>query len=300
MLFRHQLFLNTGIVMFSLLVSYMLFFSTLEDIEELAEGETLVVQLEVDMLGLRRHEKDFMSRRDLLYVKRFERLLYDSQDNVEQSNRVLEKHGIDVFQLHQVPETLDRYHRLFQDVVVIHKQLGFKESEGLAGELKTASLSMEQALVQAEENSAQLTLLQLQRLEQRFLLYKQLDTLAEFEQRHRRFMAQLEGLSIGIEQQQTLLALAKRYRNRLIQYDEAIRDLGRSSELGLHGEMRAAVHETEELLAQAVKEIDQQLRVRIKSVRQLFYFIYIPLAVVALWLSWRINRHLLQQASHLL
>ena len=77
MLIRHKLILNTALVAVAMLVLSALFLYSSQVSRHLAEAQRNVDGLEIAMLNLRRAEKDFLIRKDLTFVERFNKELAD-------------------------------------------------------------------------------------------------------------------------------------------------------------------------------------------------------------------------------
>jgi len=85
---------------------------------------------QVDLLSLRRHEKDFLLRNDKDYVDKFDERVALAQQNL---NR---------FETHQAKRAMDHllaYQKQFHDLIRIQIQIGLTSSDGLKHNLNTSS-----------------------------------------------------------------------------------------------------------------------------------------------------------------
>ncbi|HAA14328.1 MAG TPA: hypothetical protein DCE41_22625 [Cytophagales bacterium] len=86
------------------------------------------------MLMLRRHEKDFLLRRDLSYEKKFQDGIWDFRKHLEgigtSNNRS---------ELKQLIDTLLHYESLFYRIVAIEEEIGLQNSEGIKGRMNISA-----------------------------------------------------------------------------------------------------------------------------------------------------------------
>ena len=61
---------------------------------ELGEANGLVKQLNVEMLNLRKHEKDFLARKDLKYLKKFDKTMQSIHKTEKELETILKAEDI--------------------------------------------------------------------------------------------------------------------------------------------------------------------------------------------------------------
>ena len=87
----------------------------MDELHELAIMEKIVKEQEIQMLTLRRHEKDFLARKDLKYLGKFEKTIIE----IDKTSKELKKELIH-FDLDET--SVDKYHKIilhmdiFQDI----------------------------------------------------------------------------------------------------------------------------------------------------------------------------------------
>lgn len=96
----------------------------------------------VKLLSLRRHEKDYMLRKDQGYVKKLQQVIGELQVDFRQFSYPNE----DVLE-----EQLEAYERYFLKLVAADKELGLSSNEGLAGRLSMLSEQIESALLHTSQ-----------------------------------------------------------------------------------------------------------------------------------------------------
>ena len=90
------------------------------------------------MLMLRRHEKDYLLRKDLSYQKRFHSLLLDLENEVSKHGNIKNSEVLVGF--------LTNYGEIFDKLIEVDRKIGFNENEGILGVLNESGKSVEYGL----------------------------------------------------------------------------------------------------------------------------------------------------------
>ncbi|WP_439133459.1 methyl-accepting chemotaxis protein [Pseudomaricurvus sp.] len=110
-------------------------------VHEVEQNLTDNPEIKVSMLMLRRHEKDFMLRRDMKYVARFDEELKSFKSLVEQAAAELLL-APDVAE--QALVLIDRYSSDFNQLVAAEQEIGLSKSDGVRGDMRSAIHAMEE------------------------------------------------------------------------------------------------------------------------------------------------------------
>lgn len=97
--------------------------------------DTKIDIIQTSMLMLRRHEKDFIIRKDTIYVRKHQKKaddFYKEIQNLALSSSVKEKLLSDLYS----------YQRLFQEMAQIEQEIGFSNNEGLKKDLEHSSIEI--------------------------------------------------------------------------------------------------------------------------------------------------------------
>jgi len=92
----------------------------------------------VEMLMLRRHEKDFFLRKDLKYQKEF-------NDRIERFFGKIEK-ALVIEGKKDILNNVENYHAQFNAVVEIETQIGLKEEDGIKGDINSKLLALKKSI----------------------------------------------------------------------------------------------------------------------------------------------------------
>ncbi|MEE2024085.1 methyl-accepting chemotaxis protein [Alkalimonas mucilaginosa] len=105
-------------------------------------------RLMAQLLLLRRHEKDFLLRRDADYYQRFGR-------EVQTLQRAIQTDMVDAAGGQQMQQLLSDYQLAFSNLVSAYQQAGLDQNSGLQGEMRRAIQATEQSLQQLSEATGQ-------------------------------------------------------------------------------------------------------------------------------------------------
>jgi len=242
-LIRHKLILNTVLVAIAMLVLSGLFLYSSQVSRHLTEAQRNVDALEIAMLNLRRAEKDFLIRKDLAFVDRFNQGLADfhkldqtlsADDNLRAVNG----------ELARLDQQMGAYGKAFNDLVAQQQTIGLGPEDGLYGRLRAAVHQVEEGLKQLDQQGLTITMLQLRRAEKDFMLRSDIQYLERFQTLHKSFqenLATLPEADRGKLEQASL-----QYRQDFVALVEGMQVLGLKEDEGLRNQMRDLVHQTEQ------------------------------------------------------
>nr|WP_277606855.1 methyl-accepting chemotaxis protein [Aeromonas sp. MR7] len=209
----------------------------------LTEAQRNVDALEIAMLNLRRAEKDFLIRKDLAFVDRFNQGLADfhkldqtlsADDNLRAVNG----------ELARLDQQMGAYGKAFNDLVAQQQTIGLGPEDGLYGRLRAAVHQVEEGLKQLDQQGLIITMLQLRRAEKDFMLRSDIQYLERFQTLHKSFqesLATLPEADRGKLEQASL-----QYRQDFVALVQGMQVLGLKEDEGLRNQMRDLVHQTEQ------------------------------------------------------
>ncbi|MBB1486187.1 methyl-accepting chemotaxis protein [Oceanospirillum sediminis] len=299
MLIKHKLMTNALIAVCSLGIMYLLFIFTLETVKELNKGKVLALQMETDMLQLRREEKDFLARSELEYVERFDQKTVQMLQNQDQLIALLRTQGESTEQLEQLKVVTQRYQQSFHNVTDVTVLMGLDHTSGLRGELRAAVHQLEQALKSVRADEIMITMLQLRRAEKDFMLRSNVKYLKKFDGLHSSMLRQLEYLVSSGAADRELIELAELYGTRFREYADQAKALGLDSQQGLLLEMRKTVRSTEEMLEALFTSVNTILEARIQQSQWLSSLLFVGMLILCSALSWRIGRSVFRSIDNI-
>ncbi|WP_333606481.1 methyl-accepting chemotaxis protein [Arsukibacterium sp.] len=241
---KQRLFLIAATLMLAILAMLLILFMQSQQLTSLARTQQLVEQLNTDVLMLRRHEKDFVMRTELRYLQRHSDRVSLMRERSTELRQLLARHNIDQAPLQQFLQFAEQYQTSFNQLVALQQRIGLTANDGLQGELRAAVQQLEQRLEQLNQPELVISVLQLRRHEKDFLLRSDETYVERFNQTIAPLLRSLQ--SSGSDS----LALAERYQSGFTALSSAMQQLGLTETVGLTGQMRSAIHQTETSLAE--------------------------------------------------
>ena len=210
--------------------------TTIHTMHELGAANGLVQHLDVKVLELRKHEKDFLARKDLKYLAKFEKTMKEIYKTEKEIEDIVKAEGIELADLPIFFEAVQSYEKKFYELVKTQQIIGLHPKDGLYGSLRK---SVHQVQSFAKKNG-DMTILamvyDLRKQEKDFMLRRDLKYIDKFNSKINKLLA----MSLPSKEINNL----KQYKNNFITLVEAEKKLGLNSKLGILGDMRATVHKT--------------------------------------------------------
>jgi methyl-accepting chemotaxis protein len=273
---KQRLLANALALIISMLIMLVILFYQSAQLTSLAATQQLVEQLNTDVLMLRRHEKDFIMRKDLKYQQRLTDRMVQLNTKVNSLEQYLEQHDITTGPLKRFSQLTTEYQQVFNSLVAKQQQLGLTFEEGLRGLLRSNAQTLEQQLNQAGETQLQLMLLQLRRQEKDFLLRQDMRYVESFNQDVERLITILQ------QDYRSSVVAASAYRAGFNTLVEGMQQLGLDETLGLTGQMRAAIQQTETSLQTLSADTTTTISQAVASTKQLAVTVFVLVLVLLL------------------
>ncbi|MFD1384597.1 methyl-accepting chemotaxis protein [Rhodanobacter aciditrophus] len=290
MLIKQKLALNTCVVLVSMLALIIVLFFAEAHLEDLIDGKELSQRQESEMLLLRRHEKDFLAREDLKYLKQFDDVAERIVQQQQKLNVMFGTLGVQASEFSDLEELFVEYRRLFNGVVDATVQMGLNQDEGLEGDLRSAVHDIESSLKAFNQDALLVTMLQLRRHEKDFMLRLDMKYLERFKSTLTRLKDQLRSASIPADSKQSLLSLADSYQDKFSVYVNQQQAIGLTSNDGQMGVMRRTIQQTESKLALMTEAMEQRTDELLNQIRMLMLVVFALIVVSAGLIAWRISQ----------
>ena len=234
-------------------------------VQHIEETRIDLGNLKSSMLMLRRHEKDFLSRKDDKYVTEFDREQTNSQSILARLIEDLDRVAIDSGNIARMQQLLLNYQSVFNEVVQLQREIGYDEESGLYGALRNAVHQVEKQLVDNPDIRA--SMLMLRRHEKDFMLRRDSKYLDRFGGEVANFKAVSSQL-LGSGTASALVELIDRYDSQFRRLVAAEQKKGLGAEDGKLGEMRDRIHAMESLFADQEAYLDQVTQQAVAAARQ--------------------------------
>lgn len=248
---RQRLLSSTVAMGVAMVVMLLAMLDQSNDLTDLATASKLAATLEADVLTLRRHEKDFLLRRNAEYVDKHQKSTQVLLDHVAKLTSLLQDNDLDSRLLGNFRQQVDEYQQSFQALAATRKEIGLTDEEGLIGAMRKAAHAIENDLKDKNDATLTVQLLQIRRYEKDFRLSPDVkfQTLVETTVSELRPALDATSQQHLDEYQATFRALVS-----------AEQKSGFSPEQGLMGSMREEIKATESILEQLAHDMDEAIQ----------------------------------------
>jgi methyl-accepting chemotaxis protein len=214
-------------------------------------------QLYSDELTLRKHEKDFLVRKDIKYSERFSESFLIMKDRVIQLKNAMSAQNLPINQADRLLALVTSYEAIFQRLVILQTEIGLDSKSGLYGSLRVAVHEIEALAKDAEQYEILFHMLMLRRNEKDFMLRRDEKYLKKFENNYAKFNTALDQLQpLTINEMKNNIA---RYRSDFNTLTIKEVELGLNINSGLISELRNTIHQTEASFNSLTKFLNSEI-----------------------------------------
>ncbi|MGI2259310.1 methyl-accepting chemotaxis protein [Shewanella sp. GXUN23E] len=259
MLIRRKLVLNALLGLVTVLLVYGLQSKAQSTQAELDRAARHIVELERDVLSLRKDEKDFFDRLDEQYAQRHQSDRQQLLAAAAELQAIFESFGIDPQVLQQLVASGQQYAKSFDSAVEQQKQIGLTPTSGLYGKLREAVHNVELKLQNEEQNVLSVLMLQLRRNEKDFMLRLDTRYLDLFQKNIEEFSRALQTSGLPEATQREVSRMMLEYQQAFIALVKGEQQLGLSGAQGLRGELTTLSTRMDELFAVLKQQTSTEL-----------------------------------------
>lgn len=259
-----------------------LVFSQVFYINRLVQAQTdstALLQLNNEILQLRRHEKDFMLRLDLAYADSFDSRAVKLGADLSGLHSIFDSYALPIKQLESIQESFSQYTSQFAYLVELQTAIGLDEISGQQGKFRQNIHLVEASLENANLDSLSLLMLQLRRHEKDFL--QRLDL--RYVERGQQTYESLRELLI-LNQLSEQVPILDSYQEGFTQIVASYQEIGLSPDSGVQGTFRGAAHELENHLTNLSMTLNPLIQQREKEVKLNGFVITVFTAIILLTL----------------
>ncbi|ABK47002.1 methyl-accepting chemotaxis sensory transducer [Shewanella sp. ANA-3] len=284
MLIRSKLLLSAAVSVTALIAMFGLQLHSNSVESELSHAAQSVLELERDVLLLRKNEKDFFGRKDMQYVQLHGEVHAKIDELVPNLESIFKKYKVSTAPLESFDRNLNQYQVAFNEVVQLQQEIGLTPKTGLYGTLRTAVHNVESMLKEYDQLSLEVAMLQLRRNEKDFMLRREMSYVETFDSNIAQFNTSLRASSLDFDTQNKIAALIEQYQKDFKSLVNKEQQLGLSEKDGTMAKLIAANKLTEasadELHNLALKAIDDTESSSVNIGILVFVIIALILAVI--------------------
>ena len=243
-------------------------------LSELNHIQFSVEKLEIEILNLRKHEKDFLARKNLKYLNKFDstfnKLLVEK--NIIKNFLITE--NLSQNEINEFDLIVNKYKRYFHLLVESQKKIGLNHKDNLYGDLRKNVAKVQNAAKSSNNYELLSTVYDLRKQEKDFMLRKDLKYVNSFKLKINKLLSNERLLTPVLRDY--LLS----YKRSFLALIEEEHLLGLNSKSGLKGEMRKTVHQTEVVIKRMIHSLEKNISDKSSSLA--FYNLVIAASVIFL------------------
>lgn len=284
MLIRSKLLLSAAVSISALIAMFGLQLYSNSVKSELSNAAQSVLDLERDVLILRKNEKDFFARKDLKYVELHKQSHMAIDSIVPELEKVFKEYGVSTASLEGFDRNLNQYQAAFSEVVQLQQEIGLTPKTGLYGTLRAAVHNVETLLKEFDQPALEVVMLQLRRNEKDFMLRRELSYVETFDTNIGKFNDKLRSSSLDVDTQGKIAELITQYQKDFKSLINKEQQLGLTENDGTMARVLAANQQTEsstsDLKNLALKAIDDAESSSVNVGITVFIFIALLLSII--------------------
>lgn len=249
---------------------------------ELHEQKDSVREMSNDLLQLRRHEKDFLLRKDYEYVRKFETTYSELLSKLEQFDA---RHINDEFnhsQFESLQSGLYEYATLFNQLVDLQQKIGLNSQRGLLLILEKSYFDIQHHLSHSNNLGLQMSVAEVRLGEKNILLQAHSQSIQQQSQAYSELLELANSLPSVASL--ALFPLLDTYQNNVLDLVVALQEMGFTHQDGLRGEFRGKAHAVEEQLSEYIRDLLPQIAAEEQDVRYNSLFIMATTAIALILL----------------
>ncbi|WP_324171442.1 methyl-accepting chemotaxis protein [Sulfurimonas sp.] len=261
-----------ALLLVSTIIVIVLLSSKIQTIQsDLALIENDLSDIEVLILQERRNEKDFLARKKVKYVDKFNLIMKTIEDKIITLEKKFNDNEIYVDEESKsLKVNLNVYKIKFNEILKQVKKIGIDKKRGYRGELRKSIHSAETLITKIKNYKILSETLTLRRNEKDFLLRKDEKYLNEHSKNIKNILKSIANIENN-SQKLLINKEIKNYESKFIALANAYKILGLNEKLGLQGELRSAVYKTEDSLKEMLKQSRKELEEKLNDNTNLFY-----------------------------
>jgi methyl-accepting chemotaxis protein len=288
---KAKFLLILGVVILGFVILDMLMLREVSLYKTYADIESRIEKLRGDMLMLRRNEKDFLLRKNLKYKDKFLKNYKIAIENAKQLQEELNKVGYKTNEVKKYMEILSQYKNKFLELINKQVEIGLNEKMGLYGSERDSVHKVQKYAKQMKEWEILARVYELRKNEKDFMLRRNLKYIDEHSKHYKTLM--------GMLNDENMKNYLQKYRNDLLNIVKAEQEIGLNEKLGIRGEMRRTVHQTEKILETLMKKVKSFAMEKEKSLTITTFILSLIFSAIIIVLLYIISKEINVSLSEL-
>jgi len=274
-------------------ISVLLLNLSVNTLNDLGKSKTQVEELRVEMLMLRRHEKDFLLRKDLKYKDKFLKTTNALHNDSKKLIILLDKQNINSTKVNEFVSIINEYKLKFISLINKQQKIGLNPKNGLYGSLRNSVQKVQDFAKKSDNGSLLASVYDLRKQEKDFMLRKDEKYVKKFENKINELLLNIS----GNESQNEMIKHLTSYKNDFMTLSNAEKEIGLNSKVGIKGNMRTTVQKTELLLKNMSKELEGIIHIRVDNLKTQSFIISTLIILLVLFFSTIISKNIISSIN---
>ena len=257
---RAFLFVSLLIIVAMSVMTWMLW-HTSGKIAGLGQQYSTAQELTNDMLMLRRHEKDFLLRKQLKYIDKFDKRITLMRENINALHQELDYAPTLQTDLNEALALLDQYQNKLNALVALDKTIGLENHLGLRGEFNQAENQLHKVVADTGDSRAVSQIMHLVLLENDFQNSHDLSIKSLLEKNLASTHSYIQQVNMPAADS------VKAFEKTAQALAEALQQRGLDQNSGLRGELRSSIHQVESLFGGLYGDLEATISGALESSR---------------------------------
>ncbi len=283
---KMKLIIIASVSTFGFLLTAFFVNKIIYDFHILAESQLLVERLSSNAYELRKHEKDFLARKDLKYKDKFVKTVDDLEKNEKMLLKDLTEQDIATEDIETFLTYVKEYESVFLDLVTLQQQIGLNPKDGLYGSLRASVHKVQESAKKSNSSELLAIVYDLRKQEKDFMLRRDLKYVKKFESIIDKLLA--SSTLMTPERVQNL----ETYKKDFLSLIDAEVKKGLTSNDGIMKEMRATIHKTEKMHAKMTEDILNAIEDKFTQIKIMIFSLIVISIILVLVFSFYISNGL--------
>jgi len=264
--------------------------SSTSGVGHLDKAAAKVETLKADMLMLRRNEKDFLARKAIKYQGKFDKNVEVLLNDSKELSTILKEFDLENQKVAKFNNIIKEYKSIFFRLIEKQKEIGLNPKDGLYGSLRSIVHKVQKIAKDSHDTDLLAKVYDLRKQEKDFMLRRDMKYVGKFTKKVDKLIASTKG---------TVQSNLKAYKQDFLALLKAEKEIGLDSKLGLQGEMRHTVHQTESLLKSLEKELHTDIADGIASYQTRAWILSLILMILVVAIGSMIAKSILNNLKAL-
>ena len=289
---KMKLIIIASVSTFGFLLTAFFVNKIINDFHALAESELLVERLSSNAYELRKHEKDFLARKDLKYKDKFVKTVHDLENNEKKLLKDLTEQDIATKDIEIFLSYVKEYETIFLELVSLQEKIGLHPKDGLYRNLRASVHKVQNSAKKSNNNELLAIVYDLRKQEKDFMLRRDLKYVKKFESIIDKL---LDTSTLMTPERVRNLEIYK--KNFLFLVDAEVKK-GLTSNDGIMKKMRATIHKTEKMNAKMIEDMLLAIEDKFTQIKIMVFILIIISIILVLvfsfYISFGLNKSIIQ------